>query len=124
MSATRKDLACISGNRNPLSCSLPRCQHVVAATVPEDGKRRWYPCQSLEEFARQTIDELLKELPVEKRLELLKAVPPEQLVEAITPERLLKTLSPEQRVEGLSAAELRALADENLLDAITFLGSR
>jgi hypothetical protein len=44
---------------------------------------------ALEEFARETIDELLKELPVEKRLE---------------------GLTPEQRVQGLSAEELFELA--------------
>jgi hypothetical protein len=44
---------------------------------------------ALQEFARETIDELLKELPVEKRLE---------------------GLTPEQRVQGLSAEELFELA--------------
>jgi hypothetical protein len=51
---------------------------------------------AIEEFARETIDELLKKLPVEKRLE---------------------GLTPEQRVQGLSAAELRALADQKDHDA-------
>ncbi len=44
---------------------------------------------ALEEFARETIDELLKKLPVEKRLE---------------------GLTPEQRVQGLSAEQLVELA--------------
>jgi hypothetical protein len=48
----------------------------------------------LEEFARETIDRLLKELPLEKRLELIKG------------------LSPEQRVQGLTPEELRALAEK------------
>jgi hypothetical protein len=45
----------------------------------------------LEELTRQTIEQLLKELPVEKRLE---------------------GLSPEERVKGLSPATLRELADK------------
>ena len=39
----------------------------------------------LEEFARETIDQLLKNLPIEKRLE------------GLTPEQLLAGLTPEQR---------------------------
>jgi len=45
----------------------------------------------LEEVARETIDRLLKELPVEKRLE---------------------GLTPEQRVQGLSAETLRELLEK------------
>jgi len=45
----------------------------------------------LEEFARETIDRLLKELPVEKRLE---------------------GLSAEEVVKGLSPDTLRALAEK------------
>jgi hypothetical protein len=56
---------------------------------------------ALEEFARETIDELLKELPIEKRLELLKELPVEKRLEGLTPE---------QRVQGLSAEELFELA--------------
>ena len=44
----------------------------------------------LEELTRQTIDRLLKEMPLEKRLE---------------------GLSPEERVKGLSPETLRELAD-------------
>jgi hypothetical protein len=53
---------------------------------------------ALEEFARETIEELLKELPVEKRLE------------GLTPEQRVQGLSAEQRVQGLSAEELLELA--------------
>ena len=49
---------------------------------------------ALQEFARETMHELLQELTVEERLEFL------------------KSLSPEQRVQGLSAAELRELANK------------
>jgi hypothetical protein len=56
---------------------------------------------AMEEFARETIDDLLKELPVEKRMELVKELPVEKRLEG---------LSPEQRVQGLSAEELFALA--------------
>jgi hypothetical protein len=56
---------------------------------------------ALEEFARETIDKLLKQLPLDKRLELIKEVPVEKRLEGLTPE---------QRVQGLSAEELLALA--------------
>jgi hypothetical protein len=48
------------------------------------------------EFVRQSIDELLKKLPPEKRLE------------GLSPEERLEGLSPEERLAGLSAEELRA----------------
>ncbi len=54
----------------------------------------------LEEFARETIEELLKELPADQ---LLKAVPVEKRLEG---------LSPEQRVQGLSREELLKLAEK------------
>jgi hypothetical protein len=54
---------------------------------------------ALEEFARETIDELLKELPIEKRLE------------GVPVEKLLERLTPEQRVQGLSAEELEKLLE-------------
>jgi hypothetical protein len=56
---------------------------------------------AFEEFARETIDELLKKLPAEKRIELLKGLSPQQRLEGLTPE---------QRVQGLSAEELLELA--------------
>ncbi len=51
--------------------------------------------QKLEEFVRQSIDDLLAKLPPEKRLE------------GLSPEERLEGLSPEERLEGLSADELR-----------------
>jgi hypothetical protein len=62
---------------------------------------------ALHEFAREAIDELLKELPVEKRLEGLSA---DQILKAVPIEKRLEGLSPEQRVQGLSAEELFELA--------------
>src|SRR5438045_2684514 len=57
----------------------------------------------LKEFVRETIDELLKSLPAEKRLEGLPA------------EELRKRLPVEERVKGLSAEELvKALPPETL----------
>jgi hypothetical protein len=50
---------------------------------------------ALEEFARETMDELAKKLPLEKRLELLKDLPVEIRLE------LLKNLPVEQRLELL-----------------------
>jgi hypothetical protein len=53
----------------------------------------------LDEFVRETIDELLKELS------------PKQRLEGLSPEQRLKGLSVEQRLEGLSPEELRAVAE-------------
>ena len=57
----------------------------------------------LEQLAHDTLERVLKELSVEKRLELLQEVPLEKRLEGLTPE---------QRVQGLSPEELRALADK------------
>jgi Mg/Co/Ni transporter MgtE len=69
---------------------------------------------ALEEFARETIEKLLKNLPAEKRLELVKELPAEkrlelvkelpaekrrELVKEIPVEELVAGLSPEQRVQ-------------------------
>jgi hypothetical protein len=59
----------------------------------------------LDEYVRQTIDELLKELPAEKRLEGLS---PEERLEGLSPKKRLEGLSPEERLEGLSPDESRA----------------
>ena len=53
----------------------------------------------LEELTRETIEQILKELPPEKRLE------------GLSPEERLEGLSPEERVKGLSPEPLRELAD-------------
>ena len=63
----------------------------------------------LEQFAREVIDELLKELPVEKRLE---GLTPEQRVQGLAPEQLLQRMTPEQIMQGVSADTLRELADK------------
>jgi hypothetical protein len=65
---------------------------------------------ALEEFARETIDELLKELTVEKRLELVKGLSADQILNSLPIEKRLEGLTPEQRVQGLSAEELFELA--------------
>jgi hypothetical protein len=53
----------------------------------------------LEEFARETIDRLLKELPAEK------------LLERLTPEERLKGLSVEELLKGLPRETLEALLE-------------
>jgi hypothetical protein len=60
--------------------------------------------QKLEQFVRQSIDELLAKLPPEERL---KGLSPEERLEGLPPEERLKGLSPEERLEGLSPEELR-----------------
>jgi len=65
----------------------------------------------LEEFARQTIDQLLKELPVEKRLEGLSA---EERLKGLPAEERLKGLSAEDLAKGLSPEMLRAALAEKL----------
>lgn len=63
----------------------------------------------LAEFARETIDRLLKKLPVENRLEGLSAA---ERLEGLSAEQRLEGLSAEERLEGLSPEELRALAEK------------
>jgi hypothetical protein len=71
----------------------------------------------LEEFVRQSIDELLSKLPAEKRLqglsaeERLEGLSAEERLEGLSAEERLEGLSPEERLEGLSAEELRAALD-------------
>jgi len=62
--------------------------------------------EQLKEFVRQTIDELLQELPPEKRLE---GLPAEELRKRLSPEERLEGLSPEQVVNALSPEVLEAL---------------
>ena len=61
--------------------------------------------EQLKQFAEDTIEELLRELPPERILkavamqERLKGLSAEELLNELTPEQILKALSPEQRVE-------------------------
>ena len=72
---------------------------------------------ALEEFTRQTIDKLLKELPPKK---LLEALTPEQRLEGLTPEKRLEGLSPEKRLEGLTPEKrLEGLSPEDRLKGMT-----
>jgi hypothetical protein len=54
----------------------------------------------LEDFARETIERLLKELPPEKRME------------GLSPEQRTEGLSPEQRTEGLSVEEIERILEK------------
>ena len=69
----------------------------------------------LEEFARQTIEEILRTLPA---AELRKHLSPEQRLEGLSPEELRKRLSPEQRLEGLSPDELLAALSPEAREAL------
>jgi hypothetical protein len=51
---------------------------------------------ALEEFTRETIDQLLKELPVAKRLE---GIPAAKRLEGFSADEILRALSPEARKE-------------------------
>jgi hypothetical protein len=61
----------------------------------------------LEEFARETIDQLLKDLPVEKRLE---GVPVEKRLEGVPVEKRLEGLSVDEQLAALSPQAREALA--------------
>jgi hypothetical protein len=63
---------------------------------------------TLQELAQRTIDELLKDLPPEKRLE---GLPAEELLKRLSPEKRLEGLSPEQRLAGLSPEQLKELEE-------------
>jgi hypothetical protein len=81
----------------------------------------------LEELHRETISRLLKELPIEKRVEgltqedidrFLQALPPERRLAGLTMEdidRLLKGLPTARRLEGLTADQIaQVLSPETL----------
>src|SRR5205085_2570846 len=69
----------------------------------------------LQEFVRQSIDELLRSLPPE---ELRKRLSPEERLKGLPPEERLKGLPPEERLKGLSLEEVvRALPPE-ILEAL------
>jgi hypothetical protein len=72
----------------------------------------------LEEFTRETIDHLLKELPVEKRLE---GVPAEKRLEGVPAEKRLEGLSAEKRLEGLSPEEMLAALSPEIREALARL---
>jgi hypothetical protein len=59
----------------------------------------------LQEFVRESIDQLLKSLPPE---ELLKRLPPEERLKGLPPEERLKGLSADDVVKGLPPEVLEA----------------
>src|SRR5205807_10230978 len=63
--------------------------------------------QKLQEFVRETLDELLKSLPAEERL---KGLPAEELRKHLPPEERLKGLSAEEVLRALDPATREALA--------------
>ena len=74
--------------------------------------------KELQDYARERIKELLKDLPPEERLE---GVPVEELrkrlsaverLEGLSAEERLEGLSPKERLEGLTPEELRAALEE------------
>jgi hypothetical protein len=68
--------------------------------------------EKLKEFVRQSIDELLKNLPPEERL---KGLPAEERLKGLPAEELRKALPIEERLKGLSEEEMiRALSPEML----------
>jgi hypothetical protein len=69
----------------------------------------------LEEFAQQTIEELLRKLPAEERL---KGLSPEQRLEGLSPEELRKRLSPEERLADLSPDEVLAALSPQQREAL------
>jgi len=75
----------------------------------------------LKEFARQTMDEILRNMSPEERLkglsaeELRKHLSPEERLKGLPAEELRKHLSPEERLKGLSAEDLlKGLSPETL----------
>lgn len=75
----------------PRSTETSTLRYELFMTYQEDPDM----ATQLEEFVRQSIDELLKKLPPEERLR------------GLSPEERLQGLSPEERLQGLSPEELR-----------------
>jgi hypothetical protein len=68
--------------------------------------------QKLKEFVRQTMDQIFKDMPLEKRLEGVSA---EELCKRLTATERLEGLPAEERLKGLSAEEVaQALSPETL----------
>jgi hypothetical protein len=59
----------------------------------------------LQEYVRQTIDDLLRRLPPAEKL---KGLSPEERLDGLPPAEKLKGLSPEERLEGLSPEQMQA----------------
>jgi hypothetical protein len=62
----------------------------------------------LQEYFRRRLDEIVRELPLEKRFEGLS---PEELRKRLSTKERLEGLSPEERLEGLSPDQLRATVE-------------
>jgi hypothetical protein len=69
----------------------------------------------LEQFAKETIEELLKEMPPEERL---KGLPAEERLKGLPAEERLKGLPAEERVKGLSADEILAALSPEMWKAL------
>ena len=50
--------------------------------------------EQLQQFAEETIEELLKELPVER---ILRGLPVEKFLKGLSPDKLLAAMSPQER---------------------------
>jgi Mg/Co/Ni transporter MgtE len=72
---------------------------------------------ALEEFARETMDELAKKLPLEKRLELLREIPLDKRLEVLNELPLEKRL---EVLKGLSGEQIRRVVPvEKLLEGLS-----
>lgn len=76
-----------SGETSTLLIQLLNRFRLEAALMPD----------LLEQFAKDTIDELIRELPAEKRLELLRQFPAEKRLEGLSADELLKAMPLETR---------------------------
>ncbi len=63
--------------------------------------------ETLEQFAKRALEEILNDLPPE---ELRKHLSPEERVKGLSPEERVKGLSPEELLEGLSRSSSTRLA--------------
>ncbi len=83
---------------------------------------------TMEDFNRETREELLQSLTKEERAKFLKGLDPEErlngldpkeLLKVLGPEELLKVLGPEERLKGLDPEELlKVLGPEKLIKAL------
>jgi len=71
---------------------------------------------ALEQFAKETIEDLLKDLPIEQRLQ---GVPVEQRLQGVPVEQRLQGVPVEQRLQGVPVEELLAALSPELRAALT-----
>jgi hypothetical protein len=75
---------------------------------------------TVEEFNRQLVEEIIRDLPMEKRLQIAKELPDEKRLEGMPDEKRLEGVPDEKRLEGVPVEKrLEGVSPEDLLQALS-----